>query len=174
MRVSHRGFSLPEILLVVLTVSMAAVMALPGMSTTFRRYELKSAAREIAGQIRAARLRAVTSNETMRIRFNCPSPGQLRVVQLVDTPAIDDAVDRCSADTYPYPDRDNTVEPNLDGPVMVLRGNLSLAVNTPDIDISPTGRMTSRLGPLPTSIVVTDHGESRTVRITAAGRVESL
>ena len=174
MRMSHRGFSLPEMLLVVLTISMAAITALPGMSTAYRRYELKSATREIAGQIRAARLRAVTSNETMRIRFNCPSTGQLRVVQVVNTPAIDDAADRCSAASYPYPDRNAAVEPNLDGPVMVLRGSISLGFGTPDIDIAPTGRMTSRLGPLPASIVVSDHRESRTVRVTAAGRVETL
>ena len=161
-------------LFVISLVCVLCATTLPGMSNAFRRYQIDSASREVASQIRAARLRAVTSNQTMRVRFNCPSPGQLRVVQLVDIPAIDDAEDRCSAASYPFPDRDQAAAPNHDGPVMVLRGDLSFQQGTPDIDIAPTGRMTALQGTLPASILVNDHRESRTVRVTAAGRVESL
>ena len=97
MLASERAFSLVEVMLVVLTISVMAVSALLGTTTAFRRYQLESATRTVAAQVRSARLRAVTANETMRVRFNCPAPGQLRIVQLVGTPAIDNAADRCSA-----------------------------------------------------------------------------
>lgn len=173
MKNSQRGITLVELLMTVLLVGIMAATSAPGMSNAFRRYQLDAATREIAQQLRSARLKAVTSNQTMRVRFNCPEPGQLRVVEVVDTPAIDDADDRCSAASYPYPDRDDAVVPNLDGPVMVLRGDINLNVMTPDIDIAPTGRMTARQVALPLEIIVTDDQESRAVRVTAAGRVGS-
>ena len=126
MPASEHGFSLTELLFVVQITSVMAVATLPGASTAFRRYQLESATHEVAAQVRSARLRAVTANETMRVRFNCPAPGQLRIVQLVGTPAVDDAADRCSGAVYPYPDRNVAVEPNHDGPVMVLPGGISL------------------------------------------------
>ena len=172
-RSSEGGFSLTEVLLVLLIVTAMAVTALPGTTTAFRRYHFASATRGIAAQVRSARLRAVTTNTTMRVRFNCPVPGQLRVVELVGTPAIDDAGDRCSATIYPYPDRDDTVAPNLDGPVMVLQGGIRLDQNTPDIDISPNGRITAQTGGLPLTIVVTDTHETRSITISVAGRVRS-
>ncbi len=173
MPASARGFSLIELMLVVLILSIMAVIALPGTATAFRRYQLAAATREVAAQVRSARLRAVTANETMRVRFNCPAPGQMRVVQVVGTPAIDDAADRCSAAVYPYPDQDVAVQPNHDGPVMVLRGGIRLAGTTPDIDIAPTGRITTQTGGLPLTIVVTDTHETRSITITAAGQVRS-
>ena len=172
-RSSEGGFSLTEVLLVSLIITTMAVTALPGATTAFRRYQLASATRGVAAQVRSARLRAVTTNKTMRVRFNCPVPGQLRVVELVGMPAIDDDGDRCSATVYPYPDRDDAVAPNLDGPVMVLQGGLRLDENTPDIDISPTGRITAQTGGLPLTVVVTDTHETRSITISAAGRVRS-
>lgn len=171
MRTREHGFTLVESLMTVLLVAIAAAVTVPGMATGFRRYQLDAATREIAGQIRAARLRAVTANETMRVRFNCPAPGQLRVVQLVDSPAIDDAADRCSGAAYPFPDRDETVEPNHDGPVMALRGGIRLGEEVFDIEIAPTGRMTASEGTLPATIVVRDDHETRGVTVTAAGQV---
>ena len=157
----------------ILVVSAMAATTLPSTATAIRRYQLDSATREVAAQVRSARLRAVTTNEMIRVRFNCPVPGQLRIVQLVGTPAIDDAEDRCSATVYPYPDRDVAVEPNHDGPVIVLRGGIGLAESTPDIDIAPTGRITALVGGLPLTVVVSDPHEARNITITAAGRVSS-
>lgn len=160
-------------MLLVLTLSSMAATALPGTSTAFRQYQLASATREVATQVRAARLLAVTANATMRVRFNCPSPGQMRIVQVVGTPAIDDAEDRCSAAVYPYPDQNVAVQPNHDGPVMMLRGGIRLAGSPPDIDIAPTGRITALTGGLPLIIVVSDTHEARSLTITAAGQVRS-
>ena len=173
MPASEKGFSLVETLLVVLIISGTAVSAMPGASTAFRRYQLDSARSQIAAQVRSARLRAVTANQTMWVRFNCPAPGQMRVVQLVVNPTVDDGEDRCSAAVYPYPDRNVAVEPNHDGPVMTLPGGIGLDENTPDIDISPTGRITPRAGGFPLAIILSDAHETRSIMITAAGRVVS-
>ena len=173
MPTSERGFSLAEVLFVMLIFSAMAAAAVPGTTTAFRRYRLESATRQVAAQVRSARLRAVTTNETMRVRFNCPAPGQVRIVQLVGTPAIDDAADRCSATAYPYPDRDVAVEPNHDGPVMVLPGRIGLGEGTSDLDIAPTGRITALVGALPLTVVVSDTHETRSITITAAGGVSS-
>ena len=98
-----------------------------------------------------------------------------KVVQLIqgERLAIDDAADRCSAAVYPYPDQDVAVQPNHDGPVMVLRSGINFDANTPDIDIAPTGRITTLTGGLPLAIVVSDTHETRSITITAAGQVRS-
>jgi Tfp pilus assembly protein FimT len=149
MPASEKGFSLVETLLVVLIISGTAVSAMPGASTAFRRYQLDSARSQIAAQVRSARLRAVTANQTMRVRFNCPAPGQMRVVQLVGNPTVDDGEDRCSAAVYPYPDRNVAVEPNHDGPVMTLPGG-SVSTRTPRISIfrRPGGSLRGPAGSL--------------------------
>ena len=123
----------------------------------------------MAAQVRVARLKAVTSNCTMRVRFNCPAPGLYRVVEVVNNAAIDNAADRCSSTTYPYPDPNPAALPDLDEPVMVLRGGIAFG-GVQDLDIAPTGRVTALTGALPATIGVTDsYGEIQNVVVSATG-----
>ena len=170
MPVRHEGFSLIELLGAVLLIGVVAAISLPGATSSFRRYQLAAGSRAVAAQVRLARQQAVTASRTMRVRFNCPAPGQFRVVELVGDPAIDDDADRCSAADYPYPDRTPATLPDMDGPVMVLPGGTASAANQ-DFDIEPTGRVTVVAGPLPVSIEVTDSHETQTLTVSVAGRV---
>jgi uncharacterized protein YycO len=66
----------------------------------------------------------------MRVRFDCPSAGKVRVVEVIGTPVTPDAndadavVNRCSETAYPYSptgaDRSRLTRPNNDGPVRTV------------------------------------------------------
>ena len=168
----HQGFTLIDIMFVVLLLGVLMAVTIPGATTASRRYNLIAATREVAAQVRVARLKAVTSNRTMRVRFNCPAAGQYRVVEVVNNAAIDDAADRCSSTTYPYPDPNPAALPDLDEPVMVLRGGITFG-GVQDLEIAPTGRVTALTGAVPATIGVTDsYGETQNVIVSATGRVQ--
>ena len=167
----QQGFSLIDIMFVVLLLGVLMAVTVPGATTASRRYHLLAATREVAAQVRVARLRAVTSNRTIRVRFNCPAAGQYRVVEVVNNAAIDNAADRCSSTTYPYPDPNPAALPDLDGPVMVLPGGVTFG-GIQDLDIAPTGRVTALTGALPATIGVTNSYETRNLTVSATGRVQ--
>ena len=167
----QQGFTLIDIMFAVLLLGLLMAVTVPGATTASRRYHLVAATSEVAAQVRAARLKAVTSNRTIRVRFNCPAAGQYRVVEVVNNAAIDDAADRCSSTTYPYPDPNPAAQPDLDGPVMVLRGGITFG-GVQDLDIAPTGRVTALTGAVPATIGVTNSHETQDVTISAAGRVQ--
>ncbi len=167
----QQGFTLIDIMFAVLLSGLLMAVAVPGATTASRRYHLIAATHEVAAQVRAARLRAVTANRTIRVRFNCPAAGQFRVVEVVNNAAIDDAADRCSSTTYPYPDPNPGALPDLDEPVMVLRGGITFG-GIQDLDIAPTGRVTALTGAVPATIGVTNSYETQNVTVSATGRVQ--
>lgn len=121
-----------------MTVAVFAILAgaaapqLADMSGTMR---LRQNLREVERELQTARLRAVTSNRPIRVRFNCPSAGQYRMVELMGTPSdpdLEDAetnLDRCSTGDYPYPaaDTNRLTVPNHDGPVRELHSTLEFS-----------------------------------------------
>ncbi len=169
----HRqgGFTLIDIMFTVSLLGVLMAVTVPGATTASRRYHLAAATRDVAAQVRVARLRAVTANRTIRVRFNCPAAGQFRVVEVVNNAAIDNAADRCSSTTYPYPDPNPVALPDLDGPVMVLRGGITFG-GIQDLDIAPTGRVTALTGAVPATIGVTNSYETQNVTVSATGRVQ--
>ncbi len=167
----QQGFTLIDIMFTVSLLGVLMAVAVPGASNASRRYHLATATREVGTQVRLARLKAVTSNRTIRVRFNCPVAGQFRVVEVVNNAAIDDAADRCSSTTYPYPDPNPAALPDLDGPVVVLRGGITFG-GVQDLDIAPTGRVTALTGEVPATIGVTNNHETQNVIVSATGRVQ--
>ena len=97
------GFTLIEVMMVVAVGGILSAVSVPALSGAMRRYEMNTASRMISAEIRAARFTAVAKNRTMRVRFNCPGPGQFRVIEVVGNAGIDNAADRCSETAYPYP-----------------------------------------------------------------------
>ena len=120
------GFSLTELLIITAVLAVVTAIAIPSFTTLRERMRLSQSAREVEREIQSARNKAVLNNRPMRVRFNCPVAGQLRVVELLGTPTVPAAADlttnRCAETTYPYPppDRDPSTRPNLDGPVLRL------------------------------------------------------
>ncbi len=64
-----RGFSLVELIVVVAIVAIMAAAALPAISNYIRHYRVKGAAQEVAGDLQAARSKAIMSNTNNGVSF---------------------------------------------------------------------------------------------------------
>jgi hypothetical protein len=93
-------------------------------------------------------MKAVRSNRAIRVRFNCPSTGQYRIVELLgsrQTPATDDddsrAATRCGYSAYPYPDtnQDFFSIPNNDGPIQMLQDGIGFGADAQTVEFWPDG-----------------------------------
>ena len=143
-----RGFSLIEVLLVVALTAVVAGMAFPLLLNTQAQIKVKANARQVERELQNARMKAVRSNRAMRVRFNCPTTGQYRTVELlgtVQTPAADDddarASVRCSYSSYPYPDPnpETSAIPNNDGPIQTLPDGIGFGSDVQTIEFWPDG-----------------------------------
>jgi type II secretory pathway pseudopilin PulG len=141
MRLSQRrpeaGFSLIDVLVTMALFTILAGIAVPSLTAVADELKLGQATREVERELQTARLKAVTSNRAIRVRFNCPAVGQYRMVELIGTPsapvAADTAANRCQETAYPYPSADQNplTRPNHDGPARRLPTNVSFgAVRT--------------------------------------------
>jgi Tfp pilus assembly protein FimT len=128
---SMSGFSLADMLMTCAVIGTITAMALPLMNNTVELMKLGMSTRDVERVLQSARLKAVAINQPMRVRFNCPNAGDLRMVELIGTKAVPDAKDsdanRCSETTYPYfaPDRNRLTRPNNDGPIVHLRTGIT-------------------------------------------------
>jgi prepilin-type N-terminal cleavage/methylation domain-containing protein len=176
-RTQHEaGFSLVEVMVVVGVVGLMAGIAIPEITAGMRRYAVTSASQQIASAIRTARFQAVSQNRAMRIRFNCPTTGQYRIVEVTGG-AADTAGNRCDTAAYPYPDTDPAARPNLDGPVQQLPGGTQIT-STNDLQFDTSGRAlpltgcpTCATGAAPASIVVGSSYGTRTLSVSGNGQV---
>jgi type II secretion system protein H len=164
------GFTLAELLTVAALVATVSAIAVPQLLSAAQRYRTTSGAREVAAQIRAARLAAVTTNRQMIVRFNCPVARAYRFVEVTGNAAIDNlaAADRCA---QPPPDADPATLPNADGPMSFLPETVSFTA-TQDLRIGPTGIVTPLAGGLPAVIGVTNGAMVGQVTVSATGRVQ--
>ena len=118
MRKHEAGFSIVEVVVVAAVTMITVGLAAPSITGAIETYQFNSDVQNVAATIRSARFKAVASNVSMRVRFNCPSTGQMRIVEVTGNAAIDNAADRCDLGAYPYPDTDASTAPNNDGPVL--------------------------------------------------------
>jgi prepilin-type N-terminal cleavage/methylation domain-containing protein len=77
----ERGFSLVEMLIVVAIVSIMAAVALPNIGQYIRNYKIKGAAQVVAGELQAARSRAIMSNTNLGVSFVVVDSNTFRFVQ---------------------------------------------------------------------------------------------
>lgn len=123
---AETGFSLIDIMIVVAVLGIIGGMAVPTLSNVAEGMKLGTAARQVERELQTARLKAVTANRPIRVRFNCPVAGQYRMVELIGKPSVpdvkDSATNRCQESVYPAapPDREPLTRPNHDGPVRYL------------------------------------------------------
>jgi Tfp pilus assembly protein FimT len=184
MRHGAAGFSLVDVMIVVALVAVLGAISAPAITTGMERYALISASQQAASTIRAARLQAVATNRTLRVRFNCPAAGQYRVVEVTGDAAIDTAADRCDEAVYPFPapDNDPTTLPNIDGAVQRLPNGATFGAFV-DIELDPRGRATPLTacpacaplaGTAPGTVLVSNGNadQDRTITISRNGRVQ--
>jgi prepilin-type N-terminal cleavage/methylation domain-containing protein len=132
-RKTDEGFTLIEMMMTVTVFAILLGAAVPGLADMTGGMRLRQGLREVERELQAARLKAVSSNRPIRVRFNCPDAGTYRMVELIGTPSIpdgdDNAADRCSDVAYPFPaaDANRLTLPNHDGPVRRLHSSLVFA-----------------------------------------------
>ncbi|MBA3295496.1 MAG: GspH/FimT family pseudopilin [Acidobacteria bacterium] len=176
-RRNARGFSLTELMLIVTIAGTIMAIALPVTTELTASTKLSEAARLVEREFQDARLRAVSSNRSLRVRTNCPAVGFVRSVEVLGT-AADAAADRCLQSAYPFPaDTDVMTRPNYDGPVRFIPN--AATATTATIEFSPDGtaRLVDAAGvaqPMAAeqTITVTRQSKSRTVMVNGAGKVQ--
>jgi prepilin-type N-terminal cleavage/methylation domain-containing protein len=183
-RSSQRGFTLVDMLAVLVILVTASAIALPSMISAMDRAKLGQAAREVERELQTAKSRAVVKGRAMRVRFNCPSAGEYRIVELLGTTSVplaaDAAADRCSPTLYPYPpaDTDPITTPNLDGPVRTFDSSIAFGdtetiefrangtawyeANVGDFDLIPVAGI---------QITLVRHGVTETITVNGLGKV---
>ena len=184
---SH-GFSLVDMLAVVALIATVAAMATPGMVDSVDNMRLGMTVREVERELQFARLKSVSSNRPMRVRFNCPIAGQFRVVELIGTPrnplAADAATNRCDEAIYPYgptgADTSRLTRPNNDGPLRRLAPQASFTA-FPTVEFWPDGSVHADAAagnPWPTvanngvTITVSRKGKTRNITVNSGGKIQ--
>jgi type II secretory pathway pseudopilin PulG len=178
--------TLTDILIAMSVLAILSAMAVPTIQDMASAIALGEAQRMVQSELQQARLKAVSTNRIMRVRFNCPLAGQFRIVELIGTPAVpaatDTAANRCNDAVYPFPPADaNPVTlPNHDGPVRRIHPKVSFgAVQT--LEFRPTGMAHSvnvdetsgpPLAGQGVSITVTKGAATKAVTVNALGRVQ--
>lgn len=186
MRTDSRGFTLIDVMVTIAVFSIIAAAAIPPLRDVSGTITLGQSTRDVERELQTARLKAVTSNRPMRVRFNCPAAGEFRMVELVGTPALPDAADsaanRCSETNYPYPSTDGNplTRPNHDGPIRRLLRDISFG-STATLEFWPDGSVHKANGaqnPWPTvdaagtAITVTKGTLVRTITVNSIGKIQ--
>lgn len=182
------GFSLVDMLAVVALIATVAAMATPGMVDSVDNMRLGMTVREVERELQFARLKSVSSNRPMRVRFDCPTAGQFRVVELIGTPrsplAADAATNRCDETIYPYSptgaDASRLTRPNNDGPLRRLSQMASFTAFA-TLEFWPDGSVHADGGtgnPWPTvsnngvTITVSRKGKTRNITVNSGGKIQ--
>jgi prepilin-type N-terminal cleavage/methylation domain-containing protein len=176
----HRegGFSVIEMMLTVAVIATLMAMALPVMTDIAQSAKLNKAVRMVERELQSARLKAVSTNSILRVRTNCPGVGFVRMVEVINNAAVDNAANRCNTGTYPFPptDIDLATRPNYDGPLRVLPDDAT--VTSVVLEFQPDGTVRQVVGNLPQAIAgevtltVRRHDDSKLVTINAVGKVQ--
>lgn len=180
MRQYEAGFSVVEVVVVAAVTMITVGLAAPSITGAIETYQFNSDIQSVAATIRSARFTAVASNVRMRVRFNCPSAGQMRVVEVTGDASIDSASDRCDLVAYPYPapDQDITTVPNNDGPVLQMRGSTEFPDAISSLEVSTSGRVVPLTGcpacsagspPAVLQIADENSDSQRAITVTASG-----
>lgn len=186
------GVSLLDTLATVAVVATVSAIAAPAAVNIVDNTRLGMATRDVERELQFARLKAVASNRAMRVRFDCPSTGTLRVVEVIGTPQAPDSVkdsdsyaDRCSETLFPYSptggDRSRLVRPNNDGPIRRLARGVSFSAKK-TLEYWPNGTVhadTNATPPTPwpiigtsVTITVTRKGQSKNIVVNGFGKIQ--
>ena len=186
---SAGGFSLVDQMLTIGLLVTVAAIAVPSVVNTIDGQRLNMDAQSVQREMQLARLAAVTSNHAVRLRFNCPSAGYYRRVELlgsINNPNTGDDADssaavRCSTSKYPYPSPDNDplTRPNNDGPPVQLNSSVAFS-STQTLEFWPNGTVhlynaaAAQWPPIvtPVNIILTKGATSRSITVNSLGKTQ--
>lgn len=174
-----------DMVVVMALIATLSSIAIPAIRNVGDAIALGEAQRMVQSELQQARLKAVSSNRVMRVRFNCPAAGQFRMLELIGTPKLpapeDTAANRCSETVYPFPavDINPVTVPNQDGPTRRVHDSVSFgAVQTIEFRPAGTAHSVNADGtsgpPLAGGVAITvQKGTAvKTVTVNALGKVQ--
>lgn len=174
------GFTLLELVLILAASVTIASLTLPRFNNFMQAQRARTAAQIVERELQSARLKAVSASRSLRVRFNCPAAGQLRILEVTGVAATDNAANRCSVTAYPFPGPNDSLRstPQHDSPVIQLPSGTSVTATALNYEFSPSGNVyaVSASNVVTTlngdaTLTVTRSGYSRTVTLNALGRV---
>lgn len=162
-----------------LTVAVAATLfaiGMPVLRDVTEGTKLNAAAREVERELQSARLKAVTSNRSLRVRLNCPAAGFYRTVEVLGT-AADALTDRCVPTVYPFPpDNDVMTRPNFDGPTRGLPNQATVTTATIEFRSDGTAHTVvanvAQTLAAPLTITVTRNGRAKAMTVNGSGKIQ--
>ena len=182
---SATGFTLVDVLCTIAVFALLAGISVPAFQNVTEGYKFGQALREVEREMQAARLKSVTANRPLRVRFDCPVAGQYRTVELIGSltvpAAADSAANRCQETAYPSPAADNNplTRPNHDGPIRRLPTGITFGTaNT--LEFWPDGTVHQQNGatiPWPavglagTSVTLVKNAVTKRIDINGVGKV---
>ena len=172
-------------IVIVAVLGILTGISVPAFQNLTEGYKLGQTTREVERELQTARLKSVTSNRPIRVRFDCPAAGQYRMVELIGSPSVpaaeDSAANRCQETTYKSPANDNNplTRPNHDGPMRRLPTGITFsAANT--LEFWPDGTVHQENGatlPWPvvpaagTSITLAKGAVTKRIDVTGVGKI---
>ena len=176
-----------DMLIVMGLIATLSAISIPLIQDMANAIALGQARRIVHSELQQARMKSVTSNNVMRVRFNCPAAGQFRMLELLGTPTVpapqDTAANRCSDTAYPFPaaDQNPVTLPNQDGPIRRHRP-ASVVWCRADDRVSTNGHCVfgefgrhvgaSRFQATGVAITLTKGTETRSVTVNALGKIQ--
>ncbi len=84
------GFTLIEMMIVVAVLAIMAGIAIPGFMSLLPGMRLNGAARQVMGDLMAARMNAVKQNNEFKVFFNSPGTNQYKILDDDDNDGVAD------------------------------------------------------------------------------------
>jgi Tfp pilus assembly protein FimT len=185
-----RGFTLLDMLGTIAVMATLMAVAVPQLVNVIDNYRLGMATREVERELQFAKLKAVSSDSPMRVRFNCPVAGQIRAVELIGTSAVpnandaDNYTDRCKETLYPYKatgsDTSRLTKPNNDGATRYLDSSVAITAfktiefwsdGTAHIDTG-AGNPWPRASTAGVTITLTRKGQTKNIVVNGLGKIQ--
>jgi len=157
---SERGYTLIEVLITVGLIGVVTAISVPVFIESNSRSNLWSGAERIGAAVRQARLRAISTNTSFRVAFDCPGANQLRTLIITGDAAIDNAAGRCNS--------------TLAGDSGVIELPTGVAYDVPattSLQVNGRGFFSSNGGSIPSVITVTHGGSTRTLTVSLTGQI---
>jgi prepilin-type N-terminal cleavage/methylation domain-containing protein len=183
---SRAGFSLIDMMVAISVMAILVAAAVPRLLNVAESVKLGQAQRDVNQELNQARLRAVSANRPIRVRFNCPAVGQYRITELIGSPSVPDtndtASDRCSETKWRYPanDTDPATRPNHDGPTRYLPKGVTFGT-APTLEFWPNGTVHKQaagenpwsvVGVAGTAVTVVKGTSVKTVTVNGLGKIQ--